>query len=123
MTWANWIFARLFDCIHQHTTWPQRGRSGVDYVCCLDCGREFRYSTRLMCIVWREDQRRDRSQQNWAELTVDRTRARTNGGLPLSRTIDAASSSRIPNWLELSLPAQVLVDPQDANAAEVTPHP
>lgn len=57
------------------------------------------------------DQLRDRSQQNWAELRVDKARARTNGGLSLNRTIDAASSSTIPNWLEPSLPAPGPVDP------------
>ena len=41
MTWAKWIFAYLFDCVHRHTTWPQHARTGVGYVCCLDCGREF----------------------------------------------------------------------------------
>lgn len=51
MTWAKWIFAYLFDCVHPKTSWPQRGRNGLDYVCCLDCGREFPYSTRLMSIV------------------------------------------------------------------------
>ena len=56
MTLAKWIVAYLFDCVHRHTTWPQRGGAGVDYVCCLDCGREFPYSTRLMCIVWKEEQ-------------------------------------------------------------------
>jgi hypothetical protein len=34
-----------------------------------------------------------------------------------------ASAAAIPNWPELSLPVQVLVDPPDANAAEATPHP
>jgi hypothetical protein len=51
MSWAKWIVAYLFDCVHLKTTWPQRGRNGLDYVCCLDCGREFPYSTRLMSIV------------------------------------------------------------------------
>jgi hypothetical protein len=35
----------------------------------------------------------------------------------------AASAAAIPNWLELSLPVQVMVDPPDANVAEATPHP
>ena len=34
-----------------------------------------------------------------------------------------ASAAAIPNWLELFLPVQVMVDPPDANAAEATPHP
>jgi hypothetical protein len=34
-----------------------------------------------------------------------------------------ASAAAIPNWLELSLPVQVMVDPADANVAEATPHP
>jgi hypothetical protein len=65
MTWAKWIFAYLFDCVHRHTTWPQRARTGIDYVCCLDCGKEFAYSTQLMCIVSKEDRLKDRSQYLW----------------------------------------------------------
>jgi hypothetical protein len=34
-----------------------------------------------------------------------------------------ASAAAIPNWLELSPPVQVTVDPPDANVAEATPHP
>jgi hypothetical protein len=34
-----------------------------------------------------------------------------------------ASAGAFPNWLELSLPVQVMVDPPDANVAEATPHP
>jgi hypothetical protein len=34
-----------------------------------------------------------------------------------------ASAAAIPNWLELSLPVQVMVDPPGANVAEATPHP
>jgi hypothetical protein len=34
-----------------------------------------------------------------------------------------ASAAAIPNWLELSPPVQVLVDPPDANVAEATPRP
>lgn len=37
--------------------------------------------------------------------------------------IAPASAAAIPNWLELSLPVQVLVDAPDANAAEATPNP
>jgi hypothetical protein len=51
MTRVKWILAYLFDCGHRRTSWPQRGRTGLDYVCCLECGREFPYSTRLMSIV------------------------------------------------------------------------
>ena len=65
MTWAKWIFAYLFDCVHRHTTWPQRARTGLDYVCCLDCGKEFAYSTQLMCTVSKEEQLKDRGQCRW----------------------------------------------------------
>jgi hypothetical protein len=68
MTWAKWILAYLFDCVHPKTTWPQRGRTGLDYVCCLDCGREFPYSTRLMSIVSKEERLKARSPYIWAEL-------------------------------------------------------
>jgi hypothetical protein len=68
MTWAKWIIAYLFDCVHLKITWPQRGRNGLDYVCCLHCGREFPYSTRLMSIVSKEEQLKDRGQYNWAAL-------------------------------------------------------
>jgi hypothetical protein len=68
MTWVKWIFAYVFDCNHRHTSWPQRGRTGLDYVCCLDYGREFPYSTRLMRIVSKEEQLKDRSRYGWAEL-------------------------------------------------------
>jgi|HubBroStandDraft_6_1064221.scaffolds.fasta_scaffold36338_5 hypothetical protein len=56
MTWIKWMFAYLFDCAHLKTSWPQRGRNGLDYVCCLECGKEFSYSTRLMSIVTKDDQ-------------------------------------------------------------------
>jgi hypothetical protein len=62
MTLAKWIVAYVFGCVHRHTTWPQRGRSGFDYVCCLDCGRELPYSTRLMCIVHTDEEMKDLSQ-------------------------------------------------------------
>jgi hypothetical protein len=68
MTWAKWILAYLFDCVHLKTSWPHRGRTGLDYVCCLDCGREFPYSTRLMSIVSKKEQLKDRSLCSWAEL-------------------------------------------------------
>ena len=41
MRWLKWILAYLFDCLHRHTTWPHRDRRGLDYICCLDCGKEF----------------------------------------------------------------------------------
>lgn len=41
------------------------GRTGLDYVCCLDCGKEFAHSTQLMCIVSKEEQLEDRSQYRW----------------------------------------------------------
>jgi hypothetical protein len=62
MTWAKWILASLFDCAHRRTSWPQRARTGLDYVCCLNCGREFLYSTQLMSMVSKEDQLKARSQ-------------------------------------------------------------
>ena len=68
MTWAKWIVAYVFDCVHSHTTWPQRSRTGLDYVCCLDCGREFLYSTREMRIVSDEEQLKDRGQPVCVEL-------------------------------------------------------
>ena len=68
MSWAKWVLAYVFDCAHLKTTWPQRGRAGLDYVCCLDCGKEFPYSTQLMRIVSREEQLEDRSPFSWAQL-------------------------------------------------------
>jgi hypothetical protein len=68
MTWIKWILAYLFDCVHPNTSWPQRGRSGLDYVCCLDCGRELPYSTRLMSVVSEEEQLADQSQYGWAQV-------------------------------------------------------
>ncbi len=68
MTWIKWMLAYVFDCGHVKTSWPQRGRNGLDYVCCLDCGREFPYSTRLMSIVSKEEQLKDRSRYSWAKL-------------------------------------------------------
>jgi hypothetical protein len=67
MTWAKRMLAYIFDCAHPRTTWPQRGCNGLDYVCCVDCGREFPYSTRLMSIVSEEEQLKDR-RYNWAAL-------------------------------------------------------
>lgn len=41
--------AYLFDCIHRQTTWPHCDRTGLDYICCLDCGKELTYATRRLC--------------------------------------------------------------------------
>jgi hypothetical protein len=68
MTWAMWVLAYLFDCVHPKTTWPQRGRNGLDYVCCLDCGREFPYSIRLMSIISKDRQLKDRGRYRWAKV-------------------------------------------------------
>lgn len=68
MTWIKWMLAYLFDCAHLKTCWPQRGRNGLDHVCCIECGKEFPYSTRLMSIVSKEEQLKDRGQYSWAEL-------------------------------------------------------
>jgi hypothetical protein len=67
MRWLKWVLAYLFDCIHRHTTWPQRDRHGLDYVCCLDCGKELPYSMRRMSIISKEEQLEDRSRQAWEE--------------------------------------------------------
>ena len=48
MNWLKWILAYLFDCVHPHTTWPHRDRTGLAYVCCIDCGRELPYSVQQM---------------------------------------------------------------------------
>jgi hypothetical protein len=64
MTWAKWMLAYLFDWVHLKTTWPQGGRNELDYVCCLDCGREFRYSIQLMSIVSKVEELKDRSQSS-----------------------------------------------------------
>jgi hypothetical protein len=53
MSWLKWILAYLFDCVHLHTTWPHRDRTGFAYICCLDCGRELPYSLERMRIVTR----------------------------------------------------------------------
>jgi hypothetical protein len=75
MRWLNWILAYLFDCIHRHTTWPHRDRRGLDYICCLDCGKELPYSMRRMSIVSKEEQLEDRSRQAWEELSPVRSGA------------------------------------------------
>jgi hypothetical protein len=60
VNWIGWILAYMFDCVHRHTTWPHRDQRGLDYVCCLDCGRELPYSTRQMSIVLMQEQIKDR---------------------------------------------------------------
>jgi hypothetical protein len=74
MRWLKWILAYLFDCIHRRTTWPHRDRRGLDYICCLDCGKELPYSMRRMSIVSKEEQLEDRSRQAWDELSLERGR-------------------------------------------------
>ncbi|HXO32811.1 MAG TPA: hypothetical protein VN901_10705 [Candidatus Acidoferrales bacterium] len=69
MRWLKWILAYLFDCIHRHTTWPHRDRRGLDYICCLDCGKELPYSMRRMSIVSKEEQLEDQSRQGWKKLS------------------------------------------------------
>jgi hypothetical protein len=61
MKWVKWIMAYVFDCVHRHTTWPRCDRTGLDYVCCLDCGRQLPYSTRRMSIVTIEEQLEERA--------------------------------------------------------------
>jgi hypothetical protein len=75
MRWLKWILAYLFDCIHRHTTWPHRDRRGLDYICCLDCGKELPYSMRRMRIVSKEEQLEDRSRQAGEELSPVGSRA------------------------------------------------
>ena len=58
MSSLKWVLGYLFDCVHRHTTWPRRDRSGFAYVCCLDCGRELPYSLERMRLVTREDRNR-----------------------------------------------------------------
>ena len=84
MTWAKWIFMYVFDCAHRQTSWPQRGRTGLDYVCCLDCGREFPYSTRLMSVVSKEEQLKDRNQYRWADLGNGRPAAMARSNVKVS---------------------------------------
>ena len=66
--WIKWILAHAFDCVHRHTTWPHRDRRGLDYICCLDCGRELPYSMRRMSIVTKEEQLEDRAFGRWEGL-------------------------------------------------------
>jgi hypothetical protein len=58
MSLLRWIWAYLFDCVHSHTTWPHQNQFGLAYVCCLDCGREMRYSLEFMQIV-KQDRKRN----------------------------------------------------------------
>jgi len=86
MRWLKWILACLFDCIHRHTTWPHRDRRGLDYICCLDCGKELPYSMRRMRIVSKEEQLEDRSRQGGEEMSPVGCRA-------------VARRERLRNWL------------------------
>jgi hypothetical protein len=65
MQWGKWILDYLFDCVHPHTTWPHRDRTGLGYVCCLDCGKELPYSTRRMSVVSPEERLEDRDIETW----------------------------------------------------------
>ena len=86
MRCLKWILAYLFDCIHRHTTWPHRDRRGLDYICCLDCGKELPYSMRRMRIVSKDEQLEDRSRQAGEELSPVGCRA-------------VARRERFRNWL------------------------
>ena len=55
------IFAYFFGCVHHRTTWPQSNHAGFDYVCCLDCGKEFLYSWKQMRISTKEELLQERS--------------------------------------------------------------
>jgi hypothetical protein len=57
---GKWLFAYLFDCVHRNTTWPHSNSSGLEYVCCIECGRELPYSTRRMSIVSEGERLEDR---------------------------------------------------------------
>jgi len=65
MEWSKWIFAYFFDCVHPHTTWPRRDRSGLAYVCCVDCGRELPYSLERMKVVTRDELLAHRDREIW----------------------------------------------------------
>jgi hypothetical protein len=74
VNFIKWILACVFDCGHRRTTWPHRDRRGLDYVCCLNCGRELPYSTRRMSIVTIEEQIEDRAfdrRAEWATRKVE----------------------------------------------------
>jgi hypothetical protein len=79
MRWLKWILAYMFDCIHRHTTWPRRDRRGLDYICCLDCGKELPYSMRTMSISSKEEQLEDRSRQAGEEMSPVRCGAVADG--------------------------------------------
>jgi hypothetical protein len=68
MRWGKWILAYIFDCVHPHTSWPHRDSTGLDYICCLDCGKELPYSTQRMCIVSKEERLEDRNAHVWREF-------------------------------------------------------
>jgi hypothetical protein len=68
MRWGKWILAYLFECLHRHTTWPHCDSAGLDYICCLDCGKELPYSTRRMSIVSKEERLKDRNVEVYKEL-------------------------------------------------------
>lgn len=61
MRGIKWILAYVFGCVHHHTTRPHSDCRGLDYVCCLDCGRKLPYSTRRMSIVTIAEQLEDRT--------------------------------------------------------------
>jgi hypothetical protein len=77
MSWLKWIWDFLFSCHHRRTTWPHRNHGGLDYVCCLDCGKELPYSLLRMKIVSQEEFLQDRSQQAWEEFASYRARTTT----------------------------------------------
>jgi hypothetical protein len=66
--WIKRILAGLFGCDHHHITWPHRNRRGLDYICCLECGRELPYSLRQMSIVTIEEQIEERTSARWEEF-------------------------------------------------------
>jgi hypothetical protein len=70
MKWIKWIVSYLFDCVHRHTTWPHQDGRGLDYVCCLDCGKELPYSTQRMSIVTKEEQLADYT-CGWEDIGSD----------------------------------------------------
>ena len=46
-----WFGRIAFNWMHPHTIWPRRTPSGLEYVCCLDCGRELPYSVERMSLI------------------------------------------------------------------------
>ena len=88
MRWGKWILAYLFVCVHRDTTWPHRDSTGLEYICCLDCGRELPYSTQRMSIVSKEERQEDRNADVWRESeNVER-----NAMLTLYRNAGSLSS-------------------------------